>query len=514
MRTALLLILLGGLVAADTPSAIPSDAPVLLTASDVPRLAERFLATPMGRLREKPWALHAVAKLMANLTEAGDHLPVHRVLASMQTLSVGVDLDRQGLPIMIAEASLTDHAALETLLGKTADRLQVQPGQSPRWIAQQFSAERRPESWVLALGENALGYQPTDHPRALKATSETDVSVRIDIQNALGTRAMVGPLRDQPPPVGAPIITGTVSLTPSGLFEHWMLPTGAPAVIDRGITRDDLVGYPRDTLSVLLIRSAGADLATALERTGFMKTPAGELVDQQLTATGLPPLPLFLRGITGDTVLVIGEGVPLPTITISVQLEPRLAALLATRLATTFELAATPDPAVFAGKLNPIMPLQISHRQGRLLLTTLAGGAVQWDERQPGFLDRPEIAAQLPMLRFAGTSIVSLSRSSDVWGLLAALTGTQIQQAGIPNAADIPRDLQALGIGGFFEACQTPSGLEVKARGLVGGPLGLYTLIGAGGGYVTLRDTFIIMANRKIVRDHPSVAKPPAATAP
>ena len=54
-------------------------------------------------------------------------------------------------------------------------------------------------------------------------------------------------------------------------------------------------------------------------------------------------------------------------------------------------------------------------------------------------------------MRFQGTTIASLSRSSEFWGLLAALTATQIQQAGIPNVIDIPGDVRSLALGGYFE---------------------------------------------------------------
>ena len=520
MRLVLALCLASGLYAGDAvlplPSVIPKDAPVTLIVQDVPRLVTHFLASPLAQLYARPWAIHAVDKLTRNMTEAASHLPLHRVLLSLQAVSVGIDLDRQGQPVMLAEASLADPLAMGTLLTASADRLQDRPGMPVRWIAQQFSVERHEKTWVLAVGDTAMEYQPGVHPVLPSVVADADIGLKIDVQNAMGTRSLIGPLHGDVVPAGAPIITGIVRATPEGLTERWLLPTAPPTTTDGGITRVDFARFPIDTISAAIMRTAGPDLATALERSGFTKTSGAEVVNNQLSAAGLPALIPFLRGITGDLVLCIGEGVPLPTITISMQMEPTLATTLAKRFANALGLVATADPQVFFGKLNPIMPVQVSSMNGRFLATTLAGGAAQWDNRMGGFLERPEIAAQVAAMRFQGTTIASLSRSSEFWALLAALTATQIQQAGIPNVIDIPGDVRALALGGYFEAVQTQRGLEVSARGLLGGPMSMYSLMGASGGYVTLRDMFINMANRKISREQVKkaspYAQPPAKT--
>ena len=463
------------LAAADpVPAAfLPLDAPVAVSAPDLPRARSRWAETPYARLAAKAWAGTLVGEWSNRLEAAAPGTT--QVLSSLRSAAIalptdGVVIAAQGDAVLLRQAL--------TLLLPT-----VTPGDPPRWSGAAGQAALHGDSVVCALGGTALPAPAT--VTVVTEGAEADAVLR------LGTQAWGTPLE------------ATLRLDPLGLRERLVLPpTASSRALATTTTRwadpAELRALPASTLWAATWTSDAAALRPLLDQ--LAAEPGLAASERTLADFGLPGLVETLRACDGPTTVWMGEGLPFPNVTLALGISEALAQRWVAALGDRLGLVPVPTGgrAGFVG----LLPIAVGWVDGRLVLTSDPSGLDAWRQRKPGFADLAAVRTALDALP-PRLLVLGAGRGGASWSALAQLTVPVFTAMGAPQAVSLPQDLRDLGGHGRWRLELRPDGTLVsEALGLAGGPLTTAVLGGLG-----VRATLWLQEQQR--RERP-VAPPPA----
>lgn len=481
------------LAAADAPlepsQFLPPAAVATLRLNDLPRSVARFAGTPFAKLLTTGWGKHLSGQIDAALQDlakqGNDVVPIlHSLTAATAGLALpGKDQQDFGGGLLLAG----DAAPLKAMLTKVVGSEPTLAAGNPTWVVGGGQLTAFGPLFAYASAPAGGGLVKAVAPRS---PATPPVHPESCLEGGVDVKAFAQFLRATGTPnslsVGSGMIDSlafSLALDPIGIREHWDMPfaaahaaalaplVGVPANLDL------LRSLPASTLFALTVHVDAKQSAQELEiaKADIDEAQLGK-VDALLAQGGLPPYLELVKAIDGDVLLFCEEGVPFPTGTLALGVTGDTATKLLAALKDKANLQDLGD-GTLSGLLG-VVQLQAAYQKGQLILTTNPTGVAGFAARQAGFADQPEIKAAFAELK-PGAVGVGASRTGATYAAFAQLALTFAAMAGVdPKYMTMPQDLRAAGRYGFFSYQRTPKGLTLDAGGLLGGVIGMYTLLG------------------------------------
>ena len=175
----------------------------------------------------------------------------------------------------------------------------------------------------------------------------------------------------------------------------------------------------------------------------------------------------------GSVLVRVEQGAPMPALTVEVSMPQETAARVLALLDEHQQFSADPD-GTHLGVMG-FVPVQAGWRDGRLVLTTLAGGVTAAITRPGGFLAQPGVTDALKELPTGNLLCAGLSRSDESWAAFTALAPWLTRRK--PELATLSTDVRKAGIYGFIALQRDQDALLIDAGGLCGGPVSASALV-------------------------------------
>lgn len=445
-----------GQAAAVPRATLPPTSRVVLHLAQHQRASLRWEDSPFPLLLKTPWGTNLIREaakrpslyvLLTQLAlaeqatvgiEVLGQQPEGHVLATVSDSTLAEALtERKAVVTVDGNAP---QAALRATLGMQAYRLdeafrQGGPGPNMRW------------SWddLLPLPAKEL---------------QAPIARGVDAELCWSQRAAWAP--------GGAIFRVTWTLEPFGLRERVRV-SGCPAVAassgpkvyaDRAV----FAGLPGSTIWAVTCGSVPTLVANF---------PLAESAcSQWATGLGLGPWSELAPRL-GSVLLRVEQGAPLPSLTVEISMPQETGATFLALLDEHQQFSADPD-GTHVGVLG-FVPVQAGWRDGRLVLTTLAGGVTAAITRPGGFLAQPGVTDALKELPTGELLFAGLSRSDESWAALTGLAPWLVRRK--PELATLSNDLRKVGIYGFIALHRDQDALVIDAGGLCGGPVSASALI-------------------------------------
>ena len=514
--------LAGPLAAADAPldpsQFLPPAAVATLRLNDLPRSQTRFVGTPFAKLLATGWGKllsgHLDGGLQDLAKQGNDVVPI---LRSLTAATVGIALpakDQQDIAGALLLAG--DAAPLKAMLTKVVGAEPTLAAGNPTWVVgggqltafgQLFAYASAPAGGGLVKAVTPRSpVTPAVHPEAC-LEGLIDVKAFAEFLRTTGTPNSLS--------VGSGMIDSvafSLALDPIGIREHWDMPFAAAhaaalaPLVAPPANLDLLRSLPATTLFALTVHVDAKQSAQelAIAKADIDDAQLGK-IDGVLGQAGLPPYLELVKAIDGDVLVFCEEGVPFPTGTLALGLAAETATKLLAALKDKASLQDLGD-GTLSGMVG-VVQLQAAYQKGQLILTTNPAGIAGFAARQAGFADQPEIKSALAELK-PGAVGVGVSRTGATYAAFAQLALTFAAMAGVdPKYMTMPQDLRAAGRYGFLSYQRTPKGYTLDAGGLLGGVIGMYSLLGgaAAGAYFY---TFAQMNGLQAAPAQPPAGKP------
>jgi hypothetical protein len=329
----------------------------------------------------------------------------------------------------------------------------------------------------------SLGSAPVRLPEAQAPT--TDASLRVDLPGLIAAWQHPGP------PAGAsqaaaPQLEYQLTIVPEGVRERlaWHQPVAGLLPVDRKV----LAPLPASTLLVLAV---GVDGPAAWERYGHgwvrwlaaHLAPGGDpgpdggeqQIDNLLSLAGIPlSASKLVQSLAGTVVVAIGQGVPLPTVTIALPRTP----MLDQAVEGVLKQLQVEMPAEGTSTLLPLSTLPVALNLIRdvhhWVVSTDAdvttgwpnGDVGGWARSLSGRLALEQAPADAVVIGSSDTALVLRTCS----GLLALAAQRHAKELDDQQRLllQLPLRLAAIASPGYLSATNRPEGLVATSRGTLG----------------------------------------------